>query len=93
MIPEFDWATTTKVASEDEIRRRIKLARAVLGSGCDKATIEGRVGVVVVRQAGSASHRPSKQKKRAMKRVAEALHELDAALNDTSGVGVFRARS
>jgi hypothetical protein len=84
ILPEFDWATATKVASEDQIRRRIKLARAVLGSGCDKAAIEGSVRVVVVKQAKWVSYRPTQQKKDAVARVAAALHRLDVALDNAS---------
>jgi hypothetical protein len=90
-IPQYDWAAT-KVACEDEIRKRIKLARAVLGSGCDKAAIEGSVRVVVVKQASWASLRPDKKKKDAVARVAEALHRLDAALANTSFPSNLRKR-
>jgi hypothetical protein len=83
-LPQFDWATATKVASQEEIRRRIKLARAVLGSGSDKTAIESSVQYVVVRQASLASLRATKRKKDAIRRVAKTLHQLDAALNDTS---------
>src|SRR5205814_5145877 len=60
------------------------------GSKCDTASVEHSVMAVVVKQALWASRRANKHKKAAIGRLADALHELDAALNSPSLPRRFR---
>lgn len=71
-------------ATNEEIRRRVKLAQAVLGAKADPAAIKDTVHAVLAKQAYEAALRVDKNKKKAVNRIAQALHRLDMALNNSS---------
>jgi hypothetical protein len=87
----FNWLVGAKVACDQEIRKRVRLARAVLGSKCDRASIEDRVWAVVIKQARWASRRPNSDNKEAVRRLAAALRVLEAALNNSNLPLYFRS--
>jgi hypothetical protein len=76
------WATGIRRVSKQERRERVRLALAVLGSKCDKASVERCVELVVMRQARWDSYRPNQHKKAAIRRLAVVLRELEVALNN-----------